>query len=204
MICTFYELYPKIFHGRNLPYRIPTSGKDPRKLFLFKCFLQALKELKDKNGPDPRIWIIAQLKTLRAIDTETDVFLSGNSFYGEKAWNRWKVFEAHAKKQANRVVQTASLKIKKIIESMEQTHKLIGSDLEKMFLSGKIRNLARDNKISRVYLCLHPEIIEFAKKYTWKAVGTDPIEIAGLDNKEILEAFEKITGKSPSGPKIHV
>ncbi len=202
MMCSFYELYPKIFQERSLPYKIPKSGKDPRKLYLFKCCLQAIKELEQKNGPEPRIWIIAQLKTLRIMDINGEVYLSGDCFYGEKAWSRWKIFEAHAKKQASRVISQTPLKIKTIIDGIQNSHNLVSENLELMLNQGKIRIMAKSNKISKVYLSLHPDVVEFARKNTWNSVGFDPIEIAGLDNKEILQAFETITNKKPVGPSL--
>jgi len=205
MMCSFYELYPKIFQENNAPYKLPSANKDPRRLYLFKCCLQAIKELKEKNGPDPRVWMIAQLKILRIMDSDKGVYRGriGSTLYGEKAWIRWKLFESHAKKQASRVAVAAPIKIKPLIESIESTHKLIPeSDLESMLLDGRIRMLVRNGKISRVYAALHPKIVEFAKKHTWAAIGIDPITVSGLDNKEVIEAFERITGYKPNGPSI--
>src|SRR3954463_12625919 len=137
LMCSFYELYPKIFQEKTLPYKLPDPNKDPRRLYLFKCCLQAIKELTEKNGPEPRIWLIAQLKILKIMDADQGVYRGrfGSSLYGEKAWSRWKLFEAHAKKQASRIVTSVPIKSKTIIDSMEATNKIISvNDLDKMLI----------------------------------------------------------------------
>ncbi len=202
MMCSFYELFPKIFQGRNNPYKTPDTKKDPRRLHLFKCCLKSIQELKKKNGPDPRVWVIAQLKTLRAIEGDVPVIISGSSLYGEKAWARWFIYEKHAKKQVNQIAQTSTVKIKPLVDKIQLTHEAVKENLESWLLNGKIRMLARENKISKIYLSLHPKVVEFAKKYTWNAVGFDPITVPGLDNKEIIDKFKEITGITPVGPNL--
>ncbi len=169
-------------------------GADPRKTNLFKyCY----KLAKETNGiikdNEIHLYVRAQIQVLKSIKQgKVHALISPHCLVGNKAWNRWKLWNRIYKKNLNKNLTSEEIGIKikeSVIENeFKRTYSFLKNNdfFEKQKYFSKITEISRcisTGEISPFYVILSPWIKNIFKEIPVDIALYKPSITPNLENK---------------------